>query len=324
MIRTGEIDISEFSYERLPSLEAEGFDIIRKPTGTLWTILFTEPYKDPILCNPEVRKAIAQSIDYESFNQAFFSGAGDYINDGGNLAQCIDPRGVITRDPVPYDLEAAKATVARLVPSDYRLQFIGVIRGVVENQHVEALAGMIERAGFDVDIVLHDYATFRPDWQDGKIGAGVYLKDGRKNAIYYPTIYGNSPEGRGRHQLIDIDLDTQTVLSDVEVNPDIPWEHLKSIKSMDNMISGDMVTAKSWDEYWAAYSKVMDHAIENVAPGSGFLFTNRIFAADPAIMPTQWDVNLGWDSKLNVKELAVVPPEFEDAKYHPVKYEGER
>jgi len=316
MLKTGEIDIGEFGFEQLPELENAGFKIIRKPTGTLWTILFTEPYKDPILAKKEVRRAIMMSIDKEAFNKAFFYGAGEYINDGGNVAQVADPRNMVTRKPIPYDLEAAKKIVAREVPKGYKLPMIGVARDAVKTEHIEAIATMVGRAGFDVDLKLIDYKTFRPRWMDGNIGAGIYLKDGRKYLVYYPTIYACSAENQGRHNVIQIP-------PKIKVNPDIPMKDLESLRAMDDLILDKLVPAANWDEYWKAYSEIMDRAIEQIAPGSGFLFTPRIFAARPGVLP-KWEVNLGYNVPITLGELAIYPPEYEDAKYHPEEYEGKK
>ncbi|HEX78227.1 MAG TPA: ABC transporter substrate-binding protein [Dehalococcoidia bacterium] len=316
MLKKGEIDIGEFSFERLPELEKAGFEIIRKPTGVLWTILFTEPYKDPILAKKEVRKAIMMAIDKEAFNNAFFFGAGEYINDGGNVAQVADPRGMVTRDPIPYNLDEAKRIIAAEVPEGYKLQFIGVVRGPVKTEHIEAIAGMLERAGFNVELQILDYKTFRPRWMDGKIGPGIYLKNGRKYLVYYPTIYACSPENKGRHHVIQSP-------PKVEVNPDIPQEDLESLRCMDDLILGRLVPAKNWDEYWQAYSDIMDRCIEQIAPGSGFLFTPRIFAVRPGVLP-EWEVNLGYNVPINLSELVVYPPEYEASAYHPAEYEGAR
>jgi len=200
MLKKGEIDIGEFSFERLPELEAAGFKIIRKPTGDLWTILFIEPYKDPVLAKREVRKAIMMSIDKEAFNKAFFFGAGQYINDGGNVAQVVDPRGVVTRDPIPYNLEESKRIIAKEVPKNYKLIFYVAMRGPIKMEHAEALQAMITRSGLNVVLVPIDYKTFSPNWIDGKAprGSGIFMKEGRMNPIYYPTIYACSPKNAGR------------------------------------------------------------------------------------------------------------------------------
>lgn len=315
MLKTGELDIAEFSFERLPELEKAGLQIIKKPTGTLLTIFFTEPYKDPVLAKKEVRRAIMMAIDKEAFNKAFFYGAGEYVNDGGNLAQVVDPRNMVTRDPIPYDLEAAKKIIAREVPKDYILKFFAVIRGEIKSQHVEALAAMLRKAGLKIDIELADYKTLRPKWQDGKLGSGIYLKNGRKYLVYYPTIYANSPEKRGRHHLIQIP-------PKVQVNPDIPKEDLESLRCMDDL-TAKLISAKNWDEYWKTFSEIMDRSMEQIAPGSGFLFTPRIFAARPGVLP-KWKINMGYIDAVGLADIVIYPPEYEDEKYHPVEWEGEK
>jgi ABC-type transport system substrate-binding protein len=262
------------------------------------------------------------AIDKESFNEAFFFGSGLYINDAGKVAQVVDPRGVVTRDVIPYDLEGAKAIIDREVPADYTLQFIGVVRGAVKQEYIEAVAAMLEKAGFNIDLKIMDYADLRVKWLDGKLGPGILFNDGRKNLIYYSN-YSNSPEKSGRHSVIAIDLVNKKVLSDVEVNPDIPWDDLKTLASMDDLFD-QLNAAKSMDEYWQTYSDLMDRCIDQIVPGSGFLFTTRIFAARPGVLSDKWEISLGNYEPRNLSELAVYPPEYENAKYHPTKYEGKR
>ena len=141
--------------------------------------------------------------------------------------------------------------------------------------------------------------------RDGKIGPGIYLKDGRKYQVYYPTIYACSPANKGRHQVIQIP-------PKVKVHPDIPKKDLESIRCIDDIIVGKLIPAKNWDDYWQAYSDIMDRAIEQIAPGSGFLFTPRIFAARPGVLP-KWEVKLGYNVPIGLGELAIYPPEYEDA-----------
>lgn len=317
MLKTGKVDIAEVSYEQVPDLEKAGFKIIKKPTGVLWTILFTEPWKDPVLAKKEVRKAIMMAIDKETFNKAFFNGTGDYINDGGNVGQVIDPMGKVTRAPIPTNLDEAKRIIAREVPKGYKLRFFGVIRGPVSSEHIQAIAGMLQKVGFDVETQIMDYSNFRTKWGDATLGAGIYLKDGRKFLSYLPSLYAASPAQTGRYSVIPVPPPPS-----IKVNPAIPMKDLETLRSMDDVIDR-LVVAKNWNEYWQAYSDLMDRCIDQIAPGSGFLFTNRTFAARPGILP-KWDVNLSYQGAIGIDELAIYPPEFEDVKYHPVEYEGKR
>jgi hypothetical protein len=84
-----------------------------------------------------------------------------------------------------------------------------------------------------------------------------------------------------------------------------------------------MVPAKSWDEYYEGCAEMVAQAIDQIAPASGFLFTPRIFAARPGIMP-EWDINMGYGMAVNLSELAIYPPEYEDSRYHSVKWEGNK
>ncbi|UCE34761.1 MAG: hypothetical protein JSV40_02235, partial [Deltaproteobacteria bacterium] len=227
----------------------------------------------------------------------------------------VDPRNMVTREPIPYNLEEARKIIAREVPKDYRLKLFAVIRGEIKAQHVEALADMLEKAGLTVDISMEDYKTLRPKWQDGKLGSGIFLKNGRKYLVYYPTLYANSPTKKGRHHLIQIP-------PDVEVHPDIPKEDLESLRCMDDL-TDKLIAAKNWDEYWMTFSEIMDRAMEQVAPGSGFLFTPRIFAARPGVLP-KWEINLGYIDAVGVADIAIYPQEYEDDKYHPVEWEGKK
>jgi len=165
-------------------------------------------------------------------------------------------------------------------------------------------------------LVPVDYKTFAPKWMDGKAprGSGIFMKEGRMNPVYYPTIYACSPENAGRHSVIQIP-------PKVRVHPDIPQKDLETLRAFDDIIIGGLVKATSWNDYWQAYSELMDRCIENIAPGSGFLYTPRIFAARPDILPP-WNVNLGFSRFISLSELLVYPPEFENSKYHPEKYEG--
>lgn len=317
MMKTGAVDASEFAYDRIPELETANFSIIKKPTGTLWSILFTEPWRDPVLANKEVRQAIMMAINHEEFNKAFFYGAGLYYNDGGNIAQLTDPTGKILRKPIAYNLAKAKEIVARKVPQNYTLNVFGCVRDAVKQEHIESIASYLTQAGFKVNLKVQDYKTLSSAWIDAKLGSGVYLKDGRLNAYYLPSIYGCSPEAAGRNSVIQVPL-----TGNQQVNPAIPMEDLLSIKSMDDLILGPILKAKNWDEYYTAYEQLMDRAIDQVAPGSGFLYTPRVFAVSKAAMPKWGDqINLGYSNHISLENFAIVPPEFEDSRYHPKEYE---
>jgi hypothetical protein len=104
------------------------------------------------------------------------------------------------------------------------------------------------------------------------------------------------------------------------VNPKILPEDLKSLEAADDIILNRLAKAENWDQYWKAYSDLMDHCINNISPGSGILFTPRIFAARKGILPS-WDVNLGLSRFINLQELIIYPPEYEDPKYQSETYE---
>ncbi|MEX2534545.1 MAG: ABC transporter substrate-binding protein [Trueperaceae bacterium] len=300
MLQTGEVDLAEMSVERLPQLREAGMEIVRKPSGILWSILFIEPYQDAVLAKREVRRAIMMAIDKQTLNEAFFDGVAELTNDGGNIAQVGEPS--VRRDVVPYDPEAARGIVAREVPEDYELRIHAVIRGPIKMDHVEAIAAMLTNVGFDVEIGLAaDYSTFRGNWGEGTAGPGLYLKDARRRLLYYPSIYAGSPENGGRHSVIQVPPGPETR----EVDPAIAPEDLETLRAFDEELEA-LSSASNWDEYWQTFSQIMDSAVDQIAPGSGLFFTPAIFAARPEVLP-EWPVELGTTAGLWLPNLAEEP-----------------
>ncbi|MEX2534551.1 MAG: ABC transporter substrate-binding protein [Trueperaceae bacterium] len=306
MLQTGELDLANMSLERLPALESNDLEVVTKVSGTLWTVLFVEAYQDPVLGKRSVREAIMMAIDKETLNQAFFNGVAEPVNDGGNIAQIFDPDNRVTRAPVPYDPERAREIVEAEVPDDYELRIHAVIRGPIRMDHIEAIAAMLSAVGFNVEIsAAADYSTFRNGWNTGMAGSGLYLKDGRKYLIYYPSSYAHSPEFGGRHSVIQVPPGPETR----EVHPDLPDQEVANLRAFDEELEA-LRTASSWDEYWDIYSGIMDRAIDQLAPGSGLFYTPAIFGARPGVVP-EWDVTLGMVPQLWLPNIVELPPTAE-------------
>lgn len=299
-LRTGQLHMAQFTLDRIPELKQAGATIMQKPSGTLFSLLFVEPYKDPVLAKKEVRKAIMMAIDKEAIRQAFFQGAGYPENDAGNIAQVFYPDNLLKYAPIEYDLAQARQIIEREVPKDYVLTVHGMVRGPITSTIIEAYAGMLGRAGLKTEIKATDYSSLRSKWRKGQLGPGVFLKNGRRLSVYIPSIYAASPKQDGRHHLIDVNNPS------VQVHPDIAPADLQTLDASDAALRR-LLDAKSWDEYWAIFKSIMDKHIANIAPGSGWFFVPTIMAIGQDAPVPEWEINGGARAGWYLPNFAVYP-----------------
>jgi ABC-type transport system substrate-binding protein len=270
-LRTGQLHMAQFTLDRIPELQQAGAAIMQKPSGTLLSLLFVEPYKDPVLAKKEVR------------TQVFY------------------PDNLLKYNPIEYDLAQARKIVEREVPKDYVLTVHGMVRGPITSTIIEAYAGMLGKAGFKTRIKTTDYSSLRSRWRKGQLGPGLFLKNGRRLSVYIPSIYAASPKQDGRHHLVDANNPS------VQVHPAISPADLQTLDASDAAIRR-LLDAKSWDEYWSIFKTIMDKHIANIAPGSGWFFVPTIMAIGKGAPVPEWEINGGARSGWYLPNVAVYPP----------------
>lgn len=157
MVETGEADIAPSISEQDATNPATDFSYLNSETFYLRLDHSMAPLNDK-----RVRQALNMAVDREAF-------IGTILPKGTELATAIVPPTTLgwnkdVKAPA-YDPEGAKALLAQAkadgVPIDTRLELVGRTNNFPNVTEVmEALLGMLQEAGFNVDLKMHEVAEF--------------------------------------------------------------------------------------------------------------------------------------------------------------------
>ncbi len=201
MLRNGEADAIDISYDKVAEIEKAGLKVLPFPNGTFYSMWFNEFWRSQVTADIDVRKAIIMAIDRKALAKAFFAGKVTYGVLPGARMLGLENR---LLPPHGYDPEAARAIVKAKVPKDFSLTMYSYPQGNIEPIQQEAIADMLTKVGFKVDIVRTDFDSFRQKWMKGTLGKpslGFFPTDWRISID--PSIYLGSEKAGGRFFMIN-------------------------------------------------------------------------------------------------------------------------
>lgn len=149
---TGSLDIAEIAPADLARIEADGkFDVYSVPFAGIW-LLFNQREGSPFT-DPKLRRAVAQVLDQDAFNNAAYAGQGIKYNTivAPNVPCAVPDDRFLT----PQDLDAAKEVLDGLTFKMVGTTSIGP-NGAGSTYVQEAL----RQAGAKVDLNLVDNGTW--------------------------------------------------------------------------------------------------------------------------------------------------------------------
>ncbi|WP_299820671.1 ABC transporter substrate-binding protein [uncultured Roseibium sp.] len=165
----------------------------------------------PPLDDPEIRLAAAMAIDREGIVEGILQGGESVASQMATSAHFGFVEGV---EPVPYDLEKARAIVeekgeAAKVPMKFATS------PVYDQRIVQAIQQMLNEAGFDVEISMTDMATYLKAAQNPEQSARPQLSFGRwscacqdVDGVQYPLLHSSSNWSRVNDPALDTLLET--------------------------------------------------------------------------------------------------------------------
>jgi peptide/nickel transport system substrate-binding protein len=191
LLRRGEVDITEFSRERVKEVEREGFPVhFRREEAILsmWWILAPEGWPAPVK-DKRVREAMNLAVDRAEIAQAIFAGQAEPAAIPLGLSWSfrdiglkVTPEMTYAYDPARAKKLLADAGVGSGFTMDvYAYQLPGLPEG---KAFAEAVAGYWDKIGIKTRLVPVDYPAFRKTWVDRKApGAVGYFNIANRNWI---------------------------------------------------------------------------------------------------------------------------------------------
>ncbi|MGV6875070.1 ABC transporter substrate-binding protein [Pseudochelatococcus sp. B33] len=191
-----EVQIAQFIPPQLvPRLEAN--TAVKTAWNDSLEVMFVAMRPDsPPFDNPLVRQAVAHAIDRDAIIKAI-------LNDQASRLDGPVGPGQVGYSPdfkpaYPYDPEKAKALLAEAgYPNGVEVDFTATVgRYTSDKQICEAIAAMLQKAGFKVNLKTPEWSTMWDDVQNGKtafyyMGRGTVLDPSVMLAQYFET--GGSP-----------------------------------------------------------------------------------------------------------------------------------
>jgi peptide/nickel transport system substrate-binding protein len=155
-LASGDVDvINNVSAPRAYELEAQGMNMTYSP-GLGWTTILVQTH-DPVLSNPDIRRAIAMAIDYEqvaeirtaglsAHNSSAIADSSSYFNDTFTNWQEYDPEAA-------RELAASAGYAGELI----KIQTNNTYQGMYENAIL--LQAMLSQAGFNAELETLEWGT---------------------------------------------------------------------------------------------------------------------------------------------------------------------
>jgi peptide/nickel transport system substrate-binding protein len=172
MLQTGEAEIISASRERIPDLQARGFNIFVKERGSVMGCYFHQQWEGHPVGDRRVRQALNLAINREEIVKFIFAGQAKlmalYPMGSFSVAAGADPE----LQPYPYDPVKAKQLLAEAgFPNGFETTIYAYAREDVPEMTrlVEALAGYMAKVGVKLNIFSTEYPVARTRRITGKM-----------------------------------------------------------------------------------------------------------------------------------------------------------
>jgi peptide/nickel transport system substrate-binding protein len=172
MIQTGEADIISASRERVPDLQARGFNVFVKERGSVMGCYFHQQWEGHPIGDRRVRQAMNLAINREEIVQFIFAGQAKLmaLYPMGSFAVAAGADAEL--QPYPYDPAKAKQLLAEAgYPNGFETTIYSYAREDVPEltRLVEALAGYMAKVGVKLNIFSTEYPVARTRRINGKM-----------------------------------------------------------------------------------------------------------------------------------------------------------
>jgi peptide/nickel transport system substrate-binding protein len=172
MIQTGEAEIISASRERVPELQARGFNVFVKERGSVMGCYFHQQWESHPVGDRRVRQAMNLAINREEVVKFIFAGQAKlmalYPMGSFAVAAGADPE----LQPYPYDTAKAKQLLAEAgYPNGFETTIYSYAREDIPEltRLVEAIAGYMAKIGVKLNIFSTEYPVARTRRMNGKM-----------------------------------------------------------------------------------------------------------------------------------------------------------
>jgi len=285
----GDADLGLFvPYSEIPTLKDAGVVIMTEPSGydEGWFFQVSEEYSHPAMLDVNVRKAVAMSVDFESFNRDVNLGV---VHQPGSFWDATPFYNNPPVEPYPYDPEGAKALLdaAGWIDSngdgtrdkdgvEFVIQHGTTTREVrqelqaVAQQQLAEVGIKLEILNYDSDVFWGGYADGGPtysgelDIQEWSDAPSFPDPD-----IYYwycseiPT--DEYPSGANSFYICDEELDALMALQVTQLDP---AERQKTVSQINQIFHDKVYWVGAWQDpdVWAVSSRMAGVKFSGVTP----------------------------------------------------------
>jgi peptide/nickel transport system substrate-binding protein len=172
MLQTGEAEIISASRERVPDLQARGFNVFVKERGSVMGCYFHQQWEGHPVGDRRVRQALNLAINREEIVNFIFAGQAKlmalYPMGSFAVAAGADPE----LQPYPYDPTRAKQLLAEAgYPNGFETTIYSYAREDIPEMTrlVEAIAGYMAKIGVKLNIFSTEYPVARTRRMNGKM-----------------------------------------------------------------------------------------------------------------------------------------------------------
>ena len=286
----GDADLGLFiPYSEIPTLKDAGVTIVTEPSGfnESWFFQVSEEFSHPAMLDVNVRKAIAMSIDFASFNRDVNLGV---VGVPGSFWDALPFYNTPAVEPYPFDPEGAKALLdaAGWVDSnsdgtrdkdgvEFVIQHGTTTREVrqelqaVAQQQLADVGIKLEILNFDADLFFSGYADGGPtytgeldiqEWSDAPSG----FPDPDIYYWYCSEIPSDdNPSGSNSFYICDEELDALIALQATQLDP---AERQKSISKINQIFHDKVYWIGAWQDpdVWAVGPRLTGVKFSGVSP----------------------------------------------------------
>jgi peptide/nickel transport system substrate-binding protein len=213
MIQTGEAEIISASRERVPELQARGFNVFVKERGSVMGCYFHQQWEGHPVGDRRVRQAMNLAINREEVVKFIFAGQAKlmalYPMGSFAVAAGADPE----LQPYPYDPAKAKQLLAEAgYPNGFETTIYSYAREDIPEltRLVEAIAGYMAKIGVKLNIFSTEYPVARTRRMNGKMPGHISClgTPNRSNAGELITLLSTLHHSSSRlsdHQVPELD-----------------------------------------------------------------------------------------------------------------------